>query len=252
MNVEKIQEGHVFLIDKPLDWTSFDVVNKIRWNIRKAYNLKKIKVGHAGTLDPKATGLLLVCTGKWTKRIDEFQAQEKTYTGTIKLGVTTPTYDLESEEDQTFPTEHITEEIIHEATKQFIGEIEQFPPMHSAVKVDGKRLYELAREGQEIERKARKITIHNFKITTINLPFVDFEVNCSKGTYIRSLAFDFGKAINSGGYLTALRRTKIGDFDVINAENFALEKVISKKKIQQKKYKIRKAWTNVQAFLIIK
>ncbi|WP_314244395.1 tRNA pseudouridine(55) synthase TruB [Empedobacter tilapiae] len=224
MNVEKIQEGHVFLIDKPLDWTSFDVVNKIRWNIRKAYNLKKIKVGHAGTLDPKATGLLLVCTGKWTKRIDEFQAQEKTYTGTIKLGVTTPTYDLESEEDQTFPTEHITEEIIHEATKQFIGEIEQFPPMHSAVKVDGKRLYELAREGQEIERKARKITIHDFKITKINLPFVDFEVNCSKGTYIRSLAFDFGKAINSGGYLTALRRTKIGEFDVMNAENFALEK----------------------------
>ncbi|WP_291067807.1 MULTISPECIES: tRNA pseudouridine(55) synthase TruB [unclassified Empedobacter] len=224
MNVEKIQEGHVFLIDKPLDWTSFDVVNKIRWNIRKAYNLKKIKVGHAGTLDPKATGLLLVCTGKWTKRIDEFQAQEKTYTGTIKLGVTTPTYDLESEEDQTFPTEHITEEIIHEATKQFIGEIEQFPPMHSAVKVDGKRLYELAREGQEIERKARKITIHDFKITNINLPFVDFEVNCSKGTYIRSLAFDFGKAVNSGGYLTALRRTKIGEFDVINAENFALEK----------------------------
>ena len=224
MNVEKIQEGHVFLIDKPLDWTSFDVVNKIRWNIRKAYNLKKIKVGHAGTLDPKATGLLLVCTGKWTKRIDEFQAQEKTYTGTIKLGVTTPTYDLESEEDQTFPIEHITEEIIHEATKQFIGEIEQFPPMHSAVKVDGKRLYELAREGQEIEIKARKITIHDFKITTINLPFVDFEVNCSKGTYIRSLAFDFGKAVNSGGYLTALRRTKIGEFDVINAENFALEK----------------------------
>lgn len=224
MNVEKIQEGHVFLIDKPLDWTSFDVVNKIRWNIRKAYNLKKIKVGHAGTLDPKATGLLLVCTGKWTKRIDEFQAQEKTYTGTIKLGVTTPTYDLESEEDQTFPTEHITEEIIHEATKQFIGEIEQFPPMHSAVKVDGKRLYELAREGQEIEIKARKITIHDFKITKIDLPFVDFEVNCSKGTYIRSLAFDFGKAVNSGGYLTALRRTKIGEFDVINAENFALEK----------------------------
>ena len=224
MNVEKIQEGHVFLIDKPMDWTSFDVVNKIRWNIRKSYDLKKIKVGHAGTLDPKATGLLLVCTGKLTKRIDEFQAQEKTYTGTIKLGVTTPTYDLESEEDQTFPTEHLTEEIINEATKQFIGEIEQFPPMHSAIKVDGKRLYELAREGQEIERKARKITIHDFKLTKIDLPFVDFEVNCSKGTYIRSLAFDFGKAVNSGGYLTALRRTKIGDFDIINSENLALEK----------------------------
>ncbi|MCA4782070.1 tRNA pseudouridine(55) synthase TruB [Empedobacter stercoris] len=224
MNVEKIQEGHVFLIDKPLDWTSFDVVNKIRWNIRKAYNLKKIKVGHAGTLDPKATGLLLVCTGKWTKRIDEFQAQEKTYTGTIKLGVTTPTYDLESEENEIFPTEHITEEIIHETTKQFIGEIEQFPPMHSAIKVDGKRLYELARDGQEIERKARKVNILDFKITKINLPFVDFEVNCSKGTYIRSLAYDFGKALNSGGYLTALRRTKIGEFDVINCENLALER----------------------------
>lgn len=224
MNVEKIQEGHVFLIDKPLDWTSFDAVNKIRWNIRKAYDLKKIKVGHAGTLDPKATGLLLICTGKWTKRIDEFQAQEKTYTGTIKLGVTTPTYDLESEEDQTFPTEHITDELIYETTKQFTGDIEQFPPMHSAIKVDGKRLYELAREGQEIERKARKVTIEEFKITKIDLPFVDFEVKCSKGTYIRSLAFDFGKALNSGGYLTALRRTKIGEFDVINAENFALEK----------------------------
>ncbi|QES91221.1 tRNA pseudouridine(55) synthase TruB [Empedobacter brevis] len=224
MNVEKIQEGHVFLIDKPLDWTSFDVVNKIRWNIRKAYDLKKIKVGHAGTLDPKATGLLLVCTGKWTKRIDEFQAQEKTYIGTIKLGVTTPTYDLESEEDQTFPTAHLTEEIIQEATNQFIGEIDQFPPMHSAIKVDGKRLYELARDGQEIERKARRITIHDFKITKINLPFVDFEVNCSKGTYIRSLAYDFGKAVNSGGYLTALRRTKIGNFDVVDAENLAFER----------------------------
>ncbi len=224
MEVEKIQEGHIFLIDKPLDWTSFDVVNKIRWNIRKAYNLKKIKVGHAGTLDPKATGLLLICTGKWTKRIDEYQAQEKTYTGTIKLDATTPTYDLESEENKAFSIEHLTEEMIQATTKQFIGEIEQFPPMHSAIKVDGKRLYELAREGQEIERKARKITIHNFKITKIDLPYVDFEVICSKGTYIRSLAFDFGKAMNVGGYLTALRRTKIGDFDVINSENLALEK----------------------------
>ncbi|HEY4538997.1 MAG TPA: tRNA pseudouridine(55) synthase TruB [Faecalibacter sp.] len=224
MNVEKILEGHVFLIDKPLDWTSFDVVNKIRWNIRKAYNLKKIKVGHAGTLDPKATGLLLVCTGKMTKSIDQLQAQEKTYTGTIKLGVTTPTYDLESEEDQTFPTAHLTEELIHETTKQFIGEIQQFPPMHSAIKVDGKRLYELAREGQEIERKSRTITIYDFKITKIDLPFVDFECHCSKGTYIRSLAFDFGKALNSGGYLTALRRTKIGEYDVVNADNSSFEK----------------------------
>ncbi|MBO6212667.1 tRNA pseudouridine(55) synthase TruB [Algoriella sp.] len=224
MNTEKIQEGHVFLIDKPLDWTSFDVVNKIRWNIRKAYNLKKIKVGHAGTLDPKATGLLLICTGKLTKQIDKYQAQEKTYTATIKIGVTTPTYDMESEEDETFPTEHITEEMIHEATKQFVGEIEQFPPMHSAIKVDGKRLYELARVGKEIERKARTITIHDFIITKIDLPFIDFEVKCSKGTYIRSLAFDFGKALNSGGYLTALRRTKIGDFDVINSDNSSFER----------------------------
>ncbi|MET3731105.1 tRNA pseudouridine(55) synthase TruB [Moheibacter stercoris] len=223
MTAEEIQEGKVLLIDKPLDWTSFDVVNKVRWNIRKAYNLKKIKVGHAGTLDPKATGLLIVCTGKFTKRIDEIQAESKVYTGTIKLGVTTPTYDTESEEDQTFPTEHITEELIHEATKQFLGEIDQYPPAHSAIKVDGKRLYELARAGKEVELKARRIHIYDFKITKIDLPFVEFEVHCGKGTYIRSLANDFGKALNSGGYLTELRRTKIGDFSVENAENGVLE-----------------------------
>lgn len=220
---EEIQEGKVLLIDKPLDWTSFDVVNKVRWNIRKAYNLKKIKVGHAGTLDPKATGLLIVCTGKFTKRIDEIQAESKVYTGTIKLGVTTPTYDTESEEDQTFPLEHITEEMIHEATKEFIGEIDQYPPAHSAIKVDGKRLYELARAGKEVELKARRIHIYDFKITKIELPLVEFEVHCGKGTYIRSLANDFGKALNSGGYLTELRRTKIGDFSVENAENGVLE-----------------------------
>lgn len=223
MTAEEIQEGKVLLIDKPLDWTSFDVVNKVRWNIRKAYNLKKIKVGHAGTLDPKATGLLIVCTGKFTKRIDEIQAESKVYTGTIKLGVTTPTYDTESDEDQTFPTEHITEELIHEATKQFLGEIDQYPPAHSAIKVDGKRLYELARAGKEVELKARRIHIYDFKITKIELPLVEFEVHCGKGTYIRSLANDFGKALNSGGYLTELRRTKIGDFSVENAENGVLE-----------------------------
>lgn len=223
MTAEEIQEGKVLLIDKPLDWTSFDVVNKVRWNIRKAYNLKKIKVGHAGTLDPKATGLLIVCTGKFTKRIDEIQAESKVYTGTIKLGVTTPTYDTESEEDQTFPTEHITEELIHEATKQFLGEIDQYPPAHSAIKVDGKRLYELARAGKEVELKARRIHIYDFKITKIELPLVEFEVHCGKGTYIRSLANDFGKELNSGGYLTELRRTKIGNFSVENAENGVLE-----------------------------
>jgi tRNA pseudouridine55 synthase len=224
MTAEEIQEGKVLLIDKPLDWTSFDVVNKIRWNIRKAYNLKKIKVGHAGTLDPKATGLLIVCTGKFTKRIDEIQAESKVYTGTIKLGATTPTYDTESEEDQTFPIDHLTEDLIHSATQKFIGEIEQLPPAHSAVKVDGKRLYELARAGKEVELKPRAIKIFDFKITQIDLPFVQFEVHCGKGTYIRSLANDFGKALNSGGYLTELRRTKIGEFSVENAENGALER----------------------------
>lgn len=224
LSPEEIQEGKIFLIDKPLDWTSFDVVNKIRWNIRKAYNLKKIKVGHAGTLDPKATGLLIICTGKFTKRIDEIQAESKVYTGVIKLGVTTPTFDTESEENETFPTDHISEELIHETTQKFIGEIEQFPPVHSAVKQDGKRLYELARAGKEVELKPRQIKIYDFRITKIEMPFVAFEVHCGKGTYIRSLANDFGKALNSGGYLTELRRTKIGEFSVEDADNSALEK----------------------------
>lgn len=217
--LEEIQEGKIFLIDKPLDWTSFDVVNKIRWNIKKSFNLKKIKVGHAGTLDPKATGLLILCTGKFTKKIDEIQAESKVYTGTFKLGVTTPTYDTESEENETFAIEHISEELIHEATKKFIGDIEQFPPAHSAIKVDGKRLYELARAGKEVELKPRRISIYELRITKIQMPFVEFEVHCGKGTYIRSLAHDFGKALNSGAYLTELRRTKIGDFSVENAEN---------------------------------
>src|SRR5690554_2273774 len=160
MTLEEIREGKIFLIDKPLDWTSFDVVNKIRWNIRKAYNLKKIKVGHAGTLDPKATGLLIICTGKFTKRIDEIQAESKVYTGTIKLGVTTPTYDLESEENFTFPIEHITDQLIHTTTQLFIGEIDQKPPIHSAIKVDGKRLYELARAGKEVKIEPRKVVIY--------------------------------------------------------------------------------------------
>ena len=223
MTLEQLQEGHVFLIDKPLDWTSFDVVNKLRWNIRKAYKVKKIKVGHAGTLDPKATGLLIVCCGKMTKQIDQIQAQEKTYTGTIKLGATTPTYDLESKENQHFNIDHLTEEIIHQTTQQFVGDLEQIPPMHSAIKKDGKRLYELARAGEEVELHPRKIHIKKFEITRIDLPFVDFEIECSKGTYIRSMAHDYGKALNSGGYLTALRRTKIGDFDVIDAQNEVLE-----------------------------
>ncbi len=215
--------GQVLLIDKPLHWTSFQVVNKLRWAIKKAFNLKKIKVGHAGTLDPLATGLLVICTGKMTKQIDTFQDQIKEYTGTIVLGSTTPSYDLETEIDNTFSTQHITDDLIHKTTKQFIGEIAQFPPIFSAIKKDGKRLYEFARAGENVEIKSRSITINTFKITRIALPEVDFRVVCSKGTYIRSLAHDFGKALNSGGHLSVLRRTKIGDFDVndsLSIENF--------------------------------
>jgi tRNA pseudouridine55 synthase len=177
---------------------------------------KKFKIGHAGTLDPLATGLLIICTGKFTKSITEIQAQAKEYTGTIVLGATTPSYDLETEIDATFPTEHITDTLILETTKQFIGEIDQKPPVFSAIKKDGKRLYEHARAGEEVEIKSRKTTIHEFEITRIQLPELDFRVTCSKGTYIRSLAFDFGLALQSGGHLSALRRTKIGDYSVEN------------------------------------
>ena len=214
---ENIKSGQILLIDKPLTWSSFQAVNKIKWAIKKKFGLKKIKVGHAGTLDPLATGLLIICTGKFTKKIPELQGQTKEYTGTITLGATRPSYDMETEVDQVFPIEHISEEKIKEATKNFIGEIDQFPPVFSALKKDGKRLYEYAREGVEVEIKSRKITIEAFEITAINLPEVAFRVVCSKGTYIRSLAHDFGKALNSGGYLSVLRRTKIGDFNVDNA-----------------------------------
>lgn len=214
---EEFKEGQILLFDKPLGWTSFQVVNKVRWLIRKSCNIKKIKVGHAGTLDPLATGLLIICTGKFTKRIEEFQGQEKEYTGTITLGSTTPSYDLETEADQTFEVDHISEENIHEATKEFLGEISQFPPVFSALKKDGKRLYEYARNGEEVEIPSRKITISGFEITNIDMPKVDFRVTCSKGTYIRSLAHDFGKALNSGAHLSALQRTKIGTFNVADS-----------------------------------
>ena len=178
---------------------------------------KKFKIGHAGTLDPLASGLLLICTGKFTKRITELQGQAKEYTGTFHIGATTPSYDLETEVDQHFPTTHITEALIHETVQQFLGEIDQKPPIFSAIKKDGVRLYEHARAGETIEIASRKTTIHEFEITRIALPEVDFRVVCSKGTYIRSLAFDFGQALQSGAHLTALRRTKIGDYDVQNA-----------------------------------
>ena len=214
---EDFLSGEVLLIDKPLNWTSFQAVNKLRWEIRQAFNIKKIKVGHAGTLDPLATGLLVVCTGKMTKQIDTFQGQIKEYTGTIVLGSTTPSYDLETAIDNTYPTEHITTTLIHETTKQFIGNIEQFPPVFSAIKKDGKRLYEFARAGEDVEIKSRKVNILAFEITGIEGSDIHFKVVCSKGTYIRSLAHDFGKALDAGAHLSALRRTKIGDFNVANA-----------------------------------
>ena len=214
---EDYLNGQILLIDKPLNWSSFQAVNKLKWALITKLNLpKKFKIGHAGTLDPLATGLLLVCTGKFTKRITELQGQAKEYTGTFYIGATTPLYDLETEIDHTFPTEHIDSALIHKTIKQFLGEIDQKPPIYSAIKKDGIRLYEHARAGETIEIASRKTTIHEFEITRIALPEIDFRVVCSKGTYIRSLAFDFGRAMQSGSHLTALRRTKIGDYDVKN------------------------------------
>lgn len=215
--LEDFQNGKVLLLDKPLDWTSFQMVNKIRWIIKKHFGIKKIKVGHAGTLDPLASGLLIICTGKFTKKIDEFQAQEKEYTGTFTLGATTPSYDLETEPDQFFDISNISEAQIIEASKKFIGTVQQQPPIFSALKKEGKKLYEFARKGQEVDIPFRDITISEFEITRIDLPEIDFRVVCSKGTYIRSLAHDFGKALENGAHLSALRRTRIGNFSVENA-----------------------------------
>lgn len=220
MTVEDYQNGQILLIDKPLNWSSFQAVNKLKYALINKVGLpKKFKIGHAGTLDPLASGLLIVCTGKFTKRIAELQGQAKEYTGTFFIGATTPSYDLETEIDQTFPTEHINESLIHETVNQFLGEIDQIPPIFSAIKKDGVRLYEHARAGESIEIASRKTTIHEFEITRIALPEIDFRVVCSKGTYIRSLAYDFGKAMQSGSHLTVLRRTKIGDYDVKNGIN---------------------------------
>lgn len=218
MTAEDFLNGQILLIDKPLTWSSFQAVNKLKYVLKKRYDLpKKFKIGHAGTLDPLATGLLIICTGKFTKKITEIQSQEKEYTGTITVGATTPSYDLETEIDATFPTAHITDALIKETTQQFLGEIDQKPPVFSAIKKDGKRLYEHARAGEEVEIKARKTTIYEFEITRIQLPEIEFRIKCSKGTYIRSIAYDFGIALQSGGHLTALRRTKIGNYDVNNA-----------------------------------
>lgn len=241
--LNKFQSGQIILINKPLTWTSFDVVKKMKWLIRNQFNLKKIKVGHAGTLDPLATGLLVICTGKFTKRINEIQGAEKEYTGIITLGATTPSFDLEKEIDKEYPTNHITDELIQQTAKSFIGEQKQIAPIHSAKKVDGKRAYELARKGEEVKIKSNLITIKAFDVERCDLPeletvegskinqakpyekglHVKFRIVCSKGTYIRSIARDFGAKLNSGGHLSLLIRNSIGEYklkDAIKIEDF--------------------------------
>jgi len=210
--------GEVMLVNKPLTWTSFDVVNKLRYAIRKKLG-GKIKVGHAGTLDPLATGLLILCTGKMTKKIDEFTGMDKEYTGSFYIGGTTATYDSELEMNATFPTEHIDEALLRKTAESFIGDIEQMPPIYSAIKIDGSAAYIAARKGDDVVMKSRNVTIKEFELTKIEMPLVHFRVVCSKGTYIRSLAFDYGKALNSGAYLAGLCRTKIGNFDVKDAKD---------------------------------
>jgi tRNA pseudouridine55 synthase len=220
VNTQKLEDrsfdfaaGELLLVNKPYQWTSFDVVGKIRNSLKPL----KLKVGHAGTLDPLATGLLIICTGKLTKQIDTFQAEEKEYTGTMIMGATTPSYDLETTVDQSFTLEGLSEESIYAATAAFTGLIQQYPPAHSAVKVNGERLYMKARRGEETELRLREVTVSAFEITRIALPEIDFRVVCSKGTYIRSLVSDFGKALNNGAYLSALTRTRSGSFLLENA-----------------------------------
>ena len=237
-----VEEGVVFLIDKPLDWTSFDTVNFIRSLFMRFYGIRKLKVGHAGTLDPLATGLLILCTGPMTKNIEDFQAQIKTYTGTMILGQTTPTYDLESEPNEFFPTEGITAELIDAARKKFIGNIKQYPPKYSAIKIKGKRAFDYARSDEEIELKARDIHIEDFKVNTERFPELDFEVTCSKGTYIRSLAHDFGRELGNGACLKTLRRTRIGDFKVEDAWQLEdLKQAIIDSGEEYKKLKVEKS-----------
>jgi tRNA pseudouridine55 synthase len=211
------QKGCLILVDKPLEWTSFDVVNKIRFSLKYALQVKKIKVGHAGTLDPLATGLLLLCTGKYTKMIDQLQGMPKVYTGTIRLGATTPTYDAESEPDQEFETGHITDYLLLKSTKELTGWIDQVPPIYSAVKIKGQTAYSLARRGKDVKLKSRRIYVEQFDITSRSENDIDFYVSCSKGTYIRSLAHDLGKIMNSGAYLKSLRRVSIGEYHVNEA-----------------------------------
>jgi tRNA pseudouridine55 synthase len=212
------QAGETLLVDKPLHWTSFDVVNKLRWNLKQKLGIKKFKVGHAGTLDPLATGLLIICTGKNTKKIDQFVLEDKTYTGTILIGKTTPSYDLETEYNQEFSIEHINDSLLEEVRLSFLGEQDQIPPIFSAKQVDGKRAYDLARAGKDVVLKANKINVSLFEIETSRFPEIDFKITCSKGTYIRSIANDFGQRLNAGAALIALRRTASGSFLIENAK----------------------------------
>lgn len=205
------KEGEVLYFDKPLRWTSFALVNKVRYHISRKLGVKKIKVGHAGTLDPLATGVMIICTGKATKRIEEFQYHTKEYIATLQLGATTPSYDLEKEIDATYPTEHITRQLVEDTLKNFVGTIKQIPPAFSACKVDGKRAYDLARKGDEVELKPKTLVIDEIELLECNLPEIKIRVVCSKGTYIRALARDIGEALNSGAHLTGLIRTRVGD-----------------------------------------
>lgn len=217
LSKNSIEEGEVFLIDKPLNYTSFQVVKKLRNILKNKFNLNKLKVGHAGTLDPLASGLLIICTGRMTKQISDFQNLDKEYVGTMSIGSTTPSYDLETKIDRTFSTDHINENLLNKIKDNFIGTIDQVPPIFSAVKKNGKRLYKYAREGKNIDIKSKKVTINKFDLKHIYIPKIDFEVNCSKGTYIRSLINDFGRDLNSGAHLVSLRRTKIGSFSINNS-----------------------------------
>ena len=213
-SIQEFAQGSTILVDKPLNWTSFDVVNKIRWNLKQKLGVKNIKVGHAGTLDPLATGLLILCIGKHTKTIDQIIGADKTYTGTFLVGKTTPSYDLESAFNEEFSTDHITPEIIEKVRLSFLGEIDQVPPIFSAKQVDGKRAYDLARAGKDVVLKSNKVVISDFTVNAERFPEIDFKITCTKGTYIRSIANDFGKALESGATLIALRRTESGDFNI--------------------------------------
>lgn len=224
MTSEDFLTGQILLLDKPLDWTSFQAVNKLKYKLKREFDLpKKFKIGHAGTLDPRATGLLIVCTGKFTKKIPEIQDAPKEYTAEIKIGVQTESYDTEKPEILPVDCSHITEELIQKTLSKFVGEIEQKPPVYSAIRIEGERAYDLARAGEEVEMKSRKTTIHYIENIEIEKPFIRFTVGCSKGTYIRSLAHDIGQSLGVGAYLTQLRRTKIGEYFVENAISGVLE-----------------------------